>query len=146
MVNGNTSIEKENLVKIDKKESDEKVILEEGFGYFGSGFYRTMSAPYMVPTKIRKFYEGNYHDYKRLSKKEKRKYVSGLITGGAIDAVTLVGMGLEDPKLFLGLAATNLASLGYELGRLAVVCLAIKGFEGIIDNHFTYPDDYNPSI
>ena len=126
-----------------KEDFKEKKELEEKLKPFGSGLYRTITTPLMIPTRIRKFVNRDYEDYKQLSKKEKRRYFSGLITGGSIEAISLTGMAIEAPYAFLGLVATNTISGLFELGRYTLGNISAKAFARMVDENFIYLEDHS---
>ena len=86
-------------------------------GPFGEGLFRSLAAPAIIPTTIRQFKTGNYKDFLNFSKKEKAKHLVGLVLGSAGQGAAIMGASMVIPEALLGLAATNIGSGIYELGR-----------------------------
>ncbi len=92
-------------------------------GPFTQGLWRSITTPIVLPRTVRKLVDGEYNN---LLKKEKRRYLIGAVTGGLADATIITGFSLEAPEVLLGLAATNVASGLYELGRWGIPKLGKK--------------------
>lgn len=100
---------------------------------FGTGYWRTLSGPYLLPRRIRKLAEGEYKDFEELSKKDKRKYIAGAIAGGTQDIFTygfssVIGL----PELFYIPLATNILCGIHELGIVGAKYLGKKFLDNTI--------------
>lgn len=88
-------------------------------GIFLEGVLRGAINPHIIPTEIRKSLEGNYTGIKDLSKKEKRKYLTGRLIGLTSQILSYGELSVAEaaPEVLLFPAVTNSLSLLYESGR-----------------------------
>ncbi len=99
-------------------------------GLFTEGLFRTLAAPYIIPTTIRKLINKEYNvDF--LKKDEKIKYFSGVGLGALADLVSIAGypfaaFNCEIPEASLFPLATNIGSGIYELGRAGLKYIGFK--------------------
>ncbi len=111
------------------EEKAQREIQEEGFNTpYWAGFYRSMMAPIIIPTTVRKLVNGDYGDVVDASKKDQLKYVMGTSTGSTLQGLSILGSIVEIPEALLGLAATNVASGLYEGARWGVNKIKKKFF------------------